>query len=273
VQQRTSRLTDDQRQVLLVAAVLGQRFDVDVLRDVLHSDEPVLLEHLRTLIAAQLVIEDGDGDGEQFAFRHALTRQAVLAQRLGRERRPIHHAVAQAIEQRYAHTLDPRAAELAFHYFEAGEWQSAAEYARRAADRAEGLLASRAAIENLNLAIEAMTRAGQSLSPELFKRRGKLRESLGEFDAAHDDLEHALALARNAGDLRGEWQSLFDLGYLWNARDHVKAGAYLERALEAARALKDDAALAHSLYRLGNWHNNMDAQQLAQRYQEEALQV
>jgi predicted ATPase len=42
------------------------------------------------LIAAQLVVEES---AEQFAFRHALTRQAIYADLLVRERKALHRRI------------------------------------------------------------------------------------------------------------------------------------------------------------------------------------
>ena len=45
-----------------------------------------ILERIKELVSAQLVVEVEDRD-DQFAFRHALTREAVYQQLLSRERR------------------------------------------------------------------------------------------------------------------------------------------------------------------------------------------
>ncbi|MEZ4733896.1 MAG: hypothetical protein R3E79_42940 [Caldilineaceae bacterium] len=63
----------------------------------------------RELVAAQLVVEES---ADHFAFRHALTRQAVYGG-LGRERQRLHRAIGLALEQRVgaevpaAHDLRP----------------------------------------------------------------------------------------------------------------------------------------------------------------------
>jgi hypothetical protein len=74
---------------------------------------------------------------EQFAFRHALTQQAVYTGLLARERRLLHRALAEAMEQLYATTpiFDAHLEDLAFHYYEAGVWEKALEYERRVGKR------------------------------------------------------------------------------------------------------------------------------------------
>ncbi len=94
--------------------------------------------------------------------------------------------------------------------------------------------------------------------------------TLGEFEQARADYEQALDAAGKAHDRLAEWQSLFDLGFLWTGRDYVRAGDYLQRALELARSMGNPSTLAHSLNRLGNWHANVEEPLEGQRYHQEA---
>src|SRR5262249_17329709 len=119
VQQRVDHLSEEARHVVRVAAVAGRRFDFALLQQVTHHDEPHLLLYIKELMAGQLVVEES---AEQFAFRHALTQQAVSAQLLVRERKALHRTIAQALEQVSAPVLDARLADLASHFYEAGEW-------------------------------------------------------------------------------------------------------------------------------------------------------
>lgn len=78
VQRRVDRLPADAREVLQVAAVLGRRFDWSLLVATLGRDEGRVLDALRRAVDLQLlqVVHD---DGGGFRFRHALTRDAILA--------------------------------------------------------------------------------------------------------------------------------------------------------------------------------------------------
>src|SRR5262249_12282949 len=84
VQRRGRALGAPARRVLSLAAVLGRRFDFALLRELTGLGEAGLLTRVKELIAAQLVVEES---ADRFAFRHALTRQAVYAGLLARERR------------------------------------------------------------------------------------------------------------------------------------------------------------------------------------------
>jgi predicted ATPase len=66
-----------------------------LLQEALHLREDQLIPLMKDLIAAQLVVEKAP---DQFAFRHALTREAIYSQLLARERRSLHRVLAEALE-------------------------------------------------------------------------------------------------------------------------------------------------------------------------------
>jgi predicted ATPase len=114
VQRRTDRLSPTGRQLMVLAAIAGRRFQFPLLQQLTELDEGALLVGIKELISAQLVVEES---AETFAFRHALTRQAIHAALLARERRVIHRRIATVLEQQSG---DERLEDLAHHFFEAG---------------------------------------------------------------------------------------------------------------------------------------------------------
>jgi len=270
VQQRTVRLSEAAREILTLASVAGQRFDFALLQQLTNHDEQQLLALMKELIAAQLVIEES---ADQFAFRHALTRQAIYAELLGRERRALHKAIAETIERHYATTLDSYLAVLAYHYYKAEVWDKAFQYGQLAGEKAQALYSPRAAIEQYSQALHA-AQCLKILPPAtLYRRRGQAYETLGDFEQAQSDYKHSLDIARNAHDGAAEWQSVIGLGFLWSGRDYEQAGTYYHQAIELARTLNDPKLEAHSLNRMGNWHLNIEQISEALRYHRDALTI
>jgi DNA-binding CsgD family transcriptional regulator len=268
VQHRLRQLSPESRDVLTFGAVAGRRFDFRLLQALTSYDELRLLRLIKELIAAQLVAEESE---DVFVFRHALTRQAVEADLLARERRALHRTIAEAMVQISANARDSVVADLAEHWYAAGAWEQTLDYARRAGEQARTLYAPRAAAMQFSRAIEATQRLGQEPPGALYRTRGQVYELLDEFDAARDDYTQAHQSARAAGDRTAEWQSLLDLGFLWIGREYARAGQYLEQALELARAIGEPSMLAHSLNRMANWYANSEQPIEVQRYHEEAL--
>lgn len=270
VQQRSDHLSESARQLVVLAAVAGRRFDFAVLQQVTHHDEQQLLALMKELLAAQLVVE---ASAEQFAFRHALTRQAIYAQLLVRERKVLHRTIAETMESLYAGALEAHLADLAYHFSEAGVFEKALSYAQQAGETAQRLYAPRAAIEQYSRALDAANKLPLAPLPALYHARGQAYETLGEFEQARHDYEQALEAAHEAHDDVAEWQSLLDLGFLWAGRDYQQTGAYFRRAIEAARAQASPKLLAHSLNRLGNWHANVEQPLEALHCHQEALTI
>jgi DNA-binding CsgD family transcriptional regulator/tetratricopeptide (TPR) repeat protein len=266
VRRRLAVLSARARNVASVAAVAGRRFDFTLLAQLTDCDEQGLLVLVKELIAAQLVVEES---ADQFAFRHALTREAIYAELLSRERIALHRRVAASLEQSGAES--PGSVEaLAYHTWEAGDWQRAAAYALRAARHAMALSAPREALVHLDRAFAAESSLGD-VSTELYLARGRAQETLGEFQRAHESFAEALQRSRAKNDDRNAWEALHALGMLWAARDYDRAGDYRRQALDVSRALGDDRLVARSLNRVGNWHVNVESPAAGLPHHEEAL--
>ena len=270
VQQRTNQLSESARQVLRLAAVAGRRFDFALLQQLTQHDEQQLLTLVKELIAAQLVVEESE---ERFAFRHALTREAIYAELLVRERKALHGTIAGTMERLYTSAYDAHLAELAYHFYEAGAWAKALEYAQRAGEKAQGLYSLWAAIEQFTRALDAAHHLGRPPSPQIYRARGQAYETLGEFEHARGDYEQALDAARTAQDGVSEWRCLIDLGSLWAERDYTQTSAFFQRAFEHAREMGQPPMLARSLNRVGNWHLNVEEPLEALQCHQEALAI
>ncbi|MFN8580396.1 MAG: AAA family ATPase [Gemmatimonadaceae bacterium] len=268
VGRRLAGLSAEARAVASIAAVAGRRFDFGLLQTLTKHDEVALLSLVKELVEAQLVVEE---TADRFAFRHALTREAMRARLLARERVALHKAIAAALEANPETHDDDDA--LSYHLYEAGAWDAARHYAQRAAARAMSLSAAREALQHYDRAVSATLQSGERPDPELLVARGRAHELLGAFSHANDDFGAALTAARERQDQRAEWMALHALGLLWSARDYERAGEYRREALEVARAIGDPSLIARALNRVGNWFVNREDPRSGIPYHDEALAI
>jgi DNA-binding SARP family transcriptional activator len=114
---RLQQLGPPARETLEVGAVLGLSFDYSTLLAVAEpASEPELLGALDEALSAELLRETASG----FAFHHSLLREEVYWS-LRRTRRMLLHArAAETLENLSGSATADRAAELAYHYAEAG---------------------------------------------------------------------------------------------------------------------------------------------------------
>jgi DNA-binding NarL/FixJ family response regulator len=142
---RRLEATPGTRELLGAAALLGRSFDWRLLPDMIKGqDEASVAKHLRGAAAVQLLSVEPTGGGSRFRFRHALTREAILAELSPPEHVVLASSGLRAVEQ--AHPgLPGEWCELAAELAEAaGQPARAAELLLESARRAfaRGALAS-----------------------------------------------------------------------------------------------------------------------------------
>jgi DNA-binding CsgD family transcriptional regulator/tetratricopeptide (TPR) repeat protein len=270
VQARLAHVSAAARDLLLLAAIAGQRIEIDILAELADLDEASLSALMRELIAAHMLVEEPD---DRVGFRHALIRLAIEGDLLARERRALHRRVFEVLARldqaqpgRYLDALSHQA-------YGAGIWQEALRYGMEAGANALALGAPHAALEHLDHAIEAASALGIPAPALVWRERGRAHETVGDFDAARSDYETSLAEARRNGDAAAAWQANLDLGLLWCSRDYPRAFGFHDEALRLAREMGDDAAIAHSLNRMGNWLVNTNQPDAAMAHHDEALAI
>ena len=154
IQSRTADLDATTVEVLQYAAVIGRRFDFELLLRLTGLGEAALVQAVERLVERQLVAEEPGDQEDRYSFRHALSREAVYEELLGRSRRLKHRAVLQALEELYPANQEPVLDQLAYHSLQAREQAKAAHYARLAGDRSARMLAFREAIGQYQTALE-----------------------------------------------------------------------------------------------------------------------
>ncbi|BCY11322.1 LuxR family transcriptional regulator [Actinoplanes sp. L3-i22] len=112
--------------IVEAATVLGHRIPFDLLAEVTGAGEDELIAVLRDLVTRGVLVESGE---DEFAFRHALVREAIAAQMLGRQRRRLHEAALDVLLGSGA--SDP--AMVAHHAHGAGRYEDLIAAARSGA--------------------------------------------------------------------------------------------------------------------------------------------
>jgi DNA-binding CsgD family transcriptional regulator len=141
------------RRIAEAAAVLGQRVPFDLLATVTGESEDQLIGVLRELVARGVLVESDD---DEFSFRHALLREALTGQMLGRQRRRLHEAALDALLA--SGEADP--ALVAHHARAAMRYADMVDAARRGT---ESYLAIGSAYQALQLAEMGLDEVGDDL--------------------------------------------------------------------------------------------------------------
>ena len=174
VERRLTRLPDGTSEMLALAAVLGERFDLPLLTQATGAPESSVIQALQPAVGARLVIET---DAGSYHFTHALVRSA-LEDALGPTRAvQLHRAAGLAVEAVHAGHLEAHLPQLAYHFARAREVHKGMEYASRAGDRALTQLAHDDAANYYGSALDLLDAAG---ADEADRRRLELLIGRGE---------------------------------------------------------------------------------------------
>jgi DNA-binding SARP family transcriptional activator len=235
---RLAQLPGSTSTVLQSAAVLGRRFDLDLLTAVSGLDEDAVLDALDPATAAGLVVEEGVG---AFRFSHALVADAVREHLPATRRARRHAAAAAGLEAGRGLAGTERLAETARHWLAAGPSQAhrAWRAAAAAAEQAHRLYAHEEAAALLAAALDALDQdanAGVADRYTLLMRRAEACRRAADL-VGHDVAQHEAVLAARAlGDLDRLVAAAANgvTGVLWTARAYGTVDSVVVDALEEA---------------------------------------
>jgi tetratricopeptide (TPR) repeat protein len=254
IQSRVNMLTDEIREVLHAASIIGREFDFPTLHKVTGVDEIALIDNLEEAIQAQFIEEMRVPGEERFAFVHALIPPTMREGLSGMRRRRLHRRVAEAIE-----ALRPEAYEvLAHHYGEAGIEAQALKYYTQAGEKALGVFSYQEAGRYFELTLD------KSVSKE---EKAQLLSGLGEalngqtrYDEAVDAWRRAIEFYREDGNMdRAAWLYARCGRAKWDDGDNPGSLSICREGLEAVEGAPDSEGVASllNMTAMTCWFNNL----------------
>jgi DNA-binding CsgD family transcriptional regulator len=195
---RIQVLPDDAQAVLRVAAAAGCPVEHGLLAAVAQLPEAELLDALRAAVAHQVLIPDPAS--ETYAFRHALTQEALHAELLPGERVRLHAAFARAISEQ-PDLVGPHqatmAARLAYHWVKAQDPVRALPAAVQAGLQALAAFAFADAQQHFETALELWDQVPDAAERATLSR-GRVLGHAAESAFVAGDPVRAIALTRAA---------------------------------------------------------------------------
>ncbi|HEY6749425.1 MAG TPA: AAA family ATPase, partial [Mycobacteriales bacterium] len=245
VSARVRRLGPETEELLRAASVLGPPFDPHTLAGVLGIPGPDATRRCERALHAALLAVAGDA----YEFVNDLAQEVLYATTPAPTRVQHHRRAADLLADR------PEAA--AVHAAAAGQPMRAARSWLRAGEESLRRWAAPDAEAFLDRALAVLSTVDDPGRAELRGRlllvRGRAREARRDFDGAWADHQHAVELAREAGDQRLEMAALRQLGgdvLVGQGRSSELCVSYLEAGVRIAHALGDHVSEADLLGRL-----------------------
>jgi tetratricopeptide (TPR) repeat protein len=257
---RIDRLPAEDKGLLQIAAVIGERVPHALLEAVADVPNERLRPALARLHAAEFVYEATRFPDLESTFKHALTHDVAYASLLHDRRRDLHGRITTAIEQLSGDRPSEDVDRLAHHALRGEVWDKAVGYLRRAGARATTRSAHREAVGCFEQALEALRHlpASHERTALAVDLRLDLRTALtplGHYRRILDLLHEAEALAAELQDDRRLGHVIADMSARFrNTGDHAGALEAGRRACAIAAALGDPDLQFEATYRLAQAH-------------------
>jgi tetratricopeptide (TPR) repeat protein len=233
---RLERFSAETRKVLTTAAMVGRDFDLDLLEALAEAASDVVLAALEEAERAGLISSFAREGKARFAFTHELIRQTLVTPLSLPRRQRLHLRVAEAIRQVYAGSIDERAGELAYHYYQAGSLAKSEDAGRLlvlAGDQALEAAAFEEATRHYERAL-SLEKAQTAEHAGVLRKLAQARLGLGRWQEGFECLEEALTTYERLGDVEavGRLCRLLTMHYGWSVR-FPEAYQTAERGLAA----------------------------------------
>ena len=184
---RIDSLDASQQLTLKVASVIGRIFTFRVLEAVhpIEADRPQLPDYMESLTRLSLTMVESELPDLAYIFKHAVTQEVAYNLMLYSQRRKLHQAVAEWIEQAHSDNLDAYYTLLAHHWSQAAEVQDvvaneltiqkAVDYLEKAGEQAMQNHANKEAIQFFVQALEWDARLQKPENKKAIRKRNMRR--------------------------------------------------------------------------------------------------
>lgn len=250
---RIDRLTEDARQALQMAAVIGRQFRMEVLCNTAQAENEV------GLLLAQLernnFIRAIDNRLDMaYIFPDALVQEVAYENLLMQRRQEFHLKVGRAMEDLLGERAPQDCELLAHHFSRSNDVERAIRYLELAGIKAQAEFANATAVQHYTRLLELLGEGEESWAKrtEVLHRRQQVYALSGKQEARQADLNALLALAQSHQDEARRANALNGLAdlYQWTGR-YPEAIQTAQEALEIATRLADPAGQAAGLHVLG----------------------
>ena len=236
---RIEGLSEEKRELLQAAAVVGNRFESDVLVEVAGVSRMALLKMLYKLEKKHGILQSEKG---VYAFDHPQVREVLYNELPEELREEVHRMVGFFLLEKHAEKLDRVTEELAQHFFEAREYQEALPYVVEAGERANRLFAFKEAARYFERGLTCLDEGAEGedgLRKELLSKSGWALDVLGQWERSQGIYQQLLDVSVAQEDVSGAALARNRMGWIL-----YKQGQF-EEALSIYREGLEGLGTAH----------------------------
>ncbi len=259
---RIARLDEAEKKILRYAAVAGDHYTFDILKEVTGISDEELLDSIDKLMEADIIQEVQNAEEEEYRFDHKLIRSVIYDSMSKSRVRIMHKSVGDVIEKLYGNNLDFWAFDLARHFSLGKHTQKNYQYSMMAGDKAFNALDFDRAVDYYISALRTidLLPASEDFNKDAEKLQismmvGNLYSGLGLWTNAPRYYNVALKTAKASNDEKAEVKALISLGHSKRSSgNYMEAEMDYEKAFESAKKTNDVQSLGEIQRGLGYVH-------------------
>ncbi len=243
---RIDRLSENLRNLIKTASILGREFSVKLLSAMLKG----------RLDFSELTEIEQENIWQAFTeltyiFKHALIRDSIYQMQLHKTRKELHYIAAKAIEKIFKNKLEQYYSDLIYHYYNTGIKSKLKYYLIKGKNYSEKNYLFHDAIKYLDILIELEKNVIKKLN--FLNDKSVHLEKTGDWSSAEKHYINLLELSEKHKNKRITALAYYHLGTLYDKLGKMDlALEYLEKSLELYRSLKDEDCIIVLINAIGN---------------------
>jgi len=231
IRDRLSRLDSPQRDLLNLAAVIGRRFNPDLLARALGTDTGAIADLLTGPRGATMIRALSP---DHFEFAHDLIRTQILSEISTSALRNLHGQIGRALRDGSTEIAAQPVADLAYHFAQSGDADEGVRWAIAAAEQAMRVYAFGEASSHYGIALNLLLPGDDRKRGQILIALGNAEQLDGHEDQAAAHYEEARASFQHAGDRLATAAACHSLGIAWQRQEELeRARAAFEQAVRA----------------------------------------
>jgi predicted ATPase len=154
--EKVTNLLPEERSVLIIACVLGRKFDLKILRGIQKraGKEQATLQVMQSLMDKRYLV---NLSGDIYEFRHDILQETIYRQLITELKQNVHLLAGNAIEELFTNKISDYYYELARHYTAAKNETKSIEYLEKAGDKAKDNYEHERALRYYSLLLKFIT--------------------------------------------------------------------------------------------------------------------
>ena len=265
---RLDRLSNDIKNIVQTASVLGREFFIKILTQV--------LKYEKELDNKLLNIEDekiwSPLSEMNYLFKHALLRDSAYDMQLRSKLKELHKFAAESYIEVFGEGVKEHYAIIAFHYEKAEIRDKTMEYLEKAGDFAKEIYQNEKGIEFYERLISLIKKTNLPLLSSILIKKGRILQLIGKWDDAFSDYELSLKISEELKNKNGIANAIGSMGviYRWQS-NYPKAMGCHEKQLKIAKKLGNKNEIASAIGNMGVVYAKKHNYSKAMEYYEKGL--